>query len=136
MPTSPSETSPPCPDITTLSPLPSEIISVIYSHYLAQKPLESRSRFLNLLTFFREIYEENAWRMYEVVELDDRNYELPTVFASYHPEAVLERFRYWHKLDTGDAETIELVVRDDHPLPASPHQPPFSPHLAVFADHA
>ncbi|TYJ52749.1 hypothetical protein B9479_006647 [Cryptococcus floricola] len=32
-----------------------------------------------------------------------------------HPvfEAVLERFRYWHKLDTGDAETIELVVREN-----------------------
>ncbi|ODN96247.1 hypothetical protein I350_08249 [Cryptococcus amylolentus CBS 6273] len=31
----------------------------------------------------------------------------------YHPEAVLERFRYWERLDTSDAETIELVIRDN-----------------------
>ncbi|WVQ76145.1 hypothetical protein IAR50_005795 [Cryptococcus sp. DSM 104548] len=40
-----SKTPLPLPDIVTLSPLPSDIISLIYSYFLAQNPLESRSQF-------------------------------------------------------------------------------------------
>ncbi|ODN76286.1 hypothetical protein L202_06215 [Cryptococcus amylolentus CBS 6039] len=39
----------------------------------------------------------------------------PQSIKGCHPvfEAVLERFRYWERLDTSDAETIELVIRDN-----------------------
>ncbi|ODN79062.1 hypothetical protein L198_07941 [Cryptococcus wingfieldii CBS 7118] len=59
----------------TLSHLPSEIISLIYAYYLAQNPLESRSQFLNLLVLSKEVYSENAWRLYEAVELNDQNHK-------------------------------------------------------------
>ncbi|TYJ51823.1 hypothetical protein B9479_007578, partial [Cryptococcus floricola] len=61
------------PDALTLSSLPSEIVALIYSFYLAQNPIENRSHFLNLITLSKEIYSENTWRLYEVVQLDDQN---------------------------------------------------------------
>ncbi|ODN88048.1 hypothetical protein L198_06791 [Cryptococcus wingfieldii CBS 7118] len=61
------------PEALPLSSLPSEIVALIYSFYLAQNPIENRSHFLNLITLSKEIYSENAWRLYEVVELDDQN---------------------------------------------------------------
>ncbi|TYJ51277.1 hypothetical protein B9479_008165, partial [Cryptococcus floricola] len=72
---SPSKTPPLHCDLTTLSPLPSEVISLIYAYYLAQDPLENRSQFLNLLVLSKEVYSENAWRLYEVVELNDQNHK-------------------------------------------------------------
>ncbi|ODN79072.1 hypothetical protein L198_07956 [Cryptococcus wingfieldii CBS 7118] len=63
------------PDAFTLSHLPSEIIALIYAYYLAQDPLESRSQFLNLLVLSKEVYSENAWRLYEAVELNDQNHK-------------------------------------------------------------
>ncbi|ODN88045.1 hypothetical protein L198_06786 [Cryptococcus wingfieldii CBS 7118] len=74
MPSSP-KTSLTDPEALTLSSLPSEIVALIYSFYLAQNPIENRSHFLNLITLSKEIYSENAWRLYEVVELDDWNCE-------------------------------------------------------------
>ncbi|ODN79068.1 hypothetical protein L198_07950 [Cryptococcus wingfieldii CBS 7118] len=75
MSTSPSKTPPLHCDLATLSPLPSEVISLIYAYYLAQNPLESRSQFLNLITLSKEVYSENAWKLYEAVELNDQNYQ-------------------------------------------------------------
>ncbi|TYJ52737.1 hypothetical protein B9479_006631, partial [Cryptococcus floricola] len=57
----------------SLSSLPSEIVALIYSFYLAQNPIENRSHFLNLITLSKQIYSENTWRLYEVVQLDDQN---------------------------------------------------------------
>ncbi|ODN88043.1 hypothetical protein L198_06783 [Cryptococcus wingfieldii CBS 7118] len=62
-------------DLTTLSPLPSEVISLIYAYCLARNPLESRSQFLNLLVLSKKVYSENAWRLYEAVELNNQNHK-------------------------------------------------------------
>ncbi|ODN76300.1 hypothetical protein L202_06226 [Cryptococcus amylolentus CBS 6039] len=62
-------------DLTTLSPLPSEVISLIYAYYLAQNPLESKSQFLDLLVLSKKVYSENAWRLYDAVELNDQNHK-------------------------------------------------------------
>ncbi|ODN79074.1 hypothetical protein L198_07958 [Cryptococcus wingfieldii CBS 7118] len=75
MSVSPPKTPPLHCDLTTLSPLPPEVISPIYAYYLAQNPLESRSQFLNLITLSKEIYSENAWRLYEAIELNDQNHK-------------------------------------------------------------
>ncbi|ODN76282.1 hypothetical protein L202_06210 [Cryptococcus amylolentus CBS 6039] len=75
MSTSPSKNPQPHCDLTTLSPLPSEVISLIYDYYLAQNPLESRSQFLSLITLSKEVYSENAWRLYEAVELNNQNHK-------------------------------------------------------------
>ncbi|WVQ76139.1 hypothetical protein IAR50_005787 [Cryptococcus sp. DSM 104548] len=61
-------------DITALSPLPSEVVSLLYSHFLAQNSIEDRSHFINLISLYKEIYSENAWRMYEIVELTEQNH--------------------------------------------------------------
>ncbi|WVQ76131.1 hypothetical protein IAR50_005777 [Cryptococcus sp. DSM 104548] len=49
MSTSPPNTPLPRHDITTLSPLPSKVVCIIYSYFLAQDPLESKIRFLDPL---------------------------------------------------------------------------------------
>ncbi|ODN96239.1 hypothetical protein I350_08241 [Cryptococcus amylolentus CBS 6273] len=93
---SPSKTPPLHCDLTTLSPLPSEVISLIYTCYLAQNPLESRSQFLNLITLSKKVYSENAWRLYEAVELNDQNHKaffdgLWSARDIHHPKRRLRR---------------------------------------------
>ncbi|ODN88100.1 hypothetical protein L198_06863 [Cryptococcus wingfieldii CBS 7118] len=75
MSTSPPKTPPLHSELTTLSPLPTDVISLIYACYLAQDPLASRSQFLNLIVLSKEIYSENAWRLYEAVELNAQNHK-------------------------------------------------------------
>ncbi|WVQ84749.1 hypothetical protein IAT38_006906 [Cryptococcus sp. DSM 104549] len=65
--------SPPAPPtLTTLAPLHSDIVSLIFDFFVDTIPLHSR-QFQDLLILSRDIYAANAARLYEDVVLDEKN---------------------------------------------------------------
>ncbi|WVQ84633.1 hypothetical protein IAT38_006788 [Cryptococcus sp. DSM 104549] len=65
-------TTPTSSTLTTLAPLPHDIISPIYDFFVASIPLHSR-QFQDLLILSRDVYDANVARLYEDVVLDEHN---------------------------------------------------------------